>query len=219
VPIQLSIGQPVKPVSPAEQRELRRRHRFWSVTAVIVTLIAFITILRMYAFEFTVITSASMDPTIKVGDYALFDKRVALSGHWNRGDVVIFKAPPSWDQGGAEGGHSAGSFKGELLCKRIIGMPGEKLSIEGGVVYINGQVLPNQTYIKEAPVPEMAPDLPLGPNQYFMMGDNRNNSNDSRDNGPISEGDIQGRVLRRLWPLSRAGALPATNYEGLATDN
>lgn len=219
MPIQLTIGQPVKPLSPAEQRELRRRNRFWTGAALVVSLMAFVTILRMYAFEATVITSASMDPTIKVGDYALFDHRVALRGHWNRGDVIIFKAPPSWDVGGAEGGRSAGSFKGELLCKRIIGMPGEKLSLVGGVVYINGKVLSNQTYLKEPPIPEMAPDFQIGPDQYFMMGDNRNNSNDSRDNGPISESDIQGRVLRRLWPLSRAGALPATNYGDLATDN
>lgn len=219
MPIQLTIGQPVKPVSPAEQRELRRRNRFWSVIAVIVTLMAFIFILRLYAFEFTVITSASMDPTIKVGDYALFDKRAALRGHWNRGDVVIFRSPPTWDEGGAEGNEKAGSFKGELLCKRIIGMPGEKLSIVGGVVYINGKVLPNQTYMKEAPNVEMAPESQIGPEQYFMMGDNRNNSSDSRDNGVVLEQYIQGRVLRRLWPLSRAGALPATDYASLATNN
>lgn len=219
MPIQLSIGQPVKAVSPAEQRELRRRNRFWTVAALVVTLIAFITILRLYAFEFTVITSGSMDPTIKVGDYALFDKRVALEGHWNRGDVIIFKAPPSWDEGGAEGGKSAGSFRGELLCKRIIGMPGEKVAITGDHVYINDKVVPNEDYIKEPQLKESGPEVQLGPTQYFMMGDNRNNSNDSRDNGPISADDIQGRVLRRLWPLSRAGALPATNYGDLATNN
>lgn len=218
MPIQVQIQRSAQRADPAAEREKLRQRRFWTVISLISACIAVIIVLRLYAFQATVITSGSMDPTIKKGDYALFDHRVALRGHWNRGDVIIFKAPPSWEEGGQEGSEQAGSFANQLLCKRIIGLPGEHVSIVGGAVRINGKPLTNENYIKEVPVPQDGPEFDLGPNQYVVMGDNRNNSDDSRSVGPISESDIEGRVVRRLWPLSRAGALPPIDYKELNTD-
>lgn len=218
VPIQIQVGQTPLPIDPAVAKEKRRRARFWSTSSCIVSVLAFVMVLRLYAFEGTVVTSGSMEPTLYKGDYALFDHRAALRHRWNRGDVVIFEAPPSW-LGGAAEGTGEGSFEGQTLVKRIIGMPGEKVAILGGNVIINDKLLPNQDYTNGKPDPEVTYPITLGPDQYYVMGDNRNNSDDSRNNGPISEADITGRVLFKIWPPSRTGGLPTTNYETLATNN
>lgn len=219
MPIQIQVGQTPRPVDPVAERERRRRARFWTGMSLITALLSFVMVLRLYAFEGTVVISGSMEPTLYKGDYAVFDHRVALRRHWNRGDIVIFQTPPSWAHGGNEGTGDEGSFQGQTLVKRIIGMPGETVSLYGGIVYINGQVLSHQEYIKEAPLVESTVPIQLGAGQYFMMGDNRNNSDDSRNNGPISETDIEGRVLFKLWPPSRMGSLPSLNYGALTTDN
>ena len=219
MPIQLQLGSTPEPVDPAHEREKKRRARFWTGAALIVSLLAFVMVLRLYAYEATLITSGSMEPTLYRGDYALFDHRVALREHWNRGDIVIFEAPRSWSRGGEEGDEDEGSFQGQTLVKRVIGLPGETVGILNGVVYINGQVLTRQDYLKEGPQPEVTIPLTLGPGQYYVMGDNRNNSDDSRNNGPISESDIRGRVLFTLWPPSRMGKMPALDYGNNTTNN
>ena len=216
MPFQVQLGQAKPPLDPAAERELRRRKRFWTGAALIVTLLSFVVILRMYAFEATVVTSGSMEPTLFKGDYALFDHRAALRGRWNRGDVVLFDPPRSW-QGGGQGNEGSPADQ-SLLVKRIIGMPGETVTVFQGQVFINRTPLNGQTFIKEPPVPEDTPPWTLGPDEYFVMGDNRNNSDDSRRSGPISEGDIRGRVVCRLWPLSRAGALETPDFGDLNTN-
>jgi signal peptidase I len=95
--------------------------------------------------------------------------------------------------------------------KRIIGLPGEEIVLLDARVYINGQPL-SESYLREKPELEDTLPLKLGPDQYYVMGDNRNHSDDSRANGPISEADIRGRFLTRLWPLSRFGALQSPQY-------
>lgn len=201
MPIELRLGEPVHRLTPEEEREKRRSRRFWTWAISILTVLLLVVVLRLFAFESTLIISGSMEPTLYRGDYALFDHRVALRSRWNRGDVVVFKAPSTWE-----------SAQGQTLVKRVIGLPGETLTMTGGVVYINGVVLQNQDYIKEAPRPDFIGPLKLGANEYYVLGDNRNNSDDSRANGPVGEEDVQGRILMRLWPPGRIGGLPQTNY-------
>ena len=218
MPIQIQLGEKSKPLDPAAEREKRRSARFWTGVACIVCVLAFVMVLRLYAFEATLVVSGSMEPTLYKGDYALFDHRVALRQHWNRGDVVVFDAPLSWSDGGAEGSEEGGSFEDQILVKRVIGLPGETVAIRDGVVAINDQPL-DQSYVKEPPEKLSAWPFRLGPDQYFVMGDNRNNSDDSRNNGPISEKDIKGRVLFKLWPPSHFGSLPSVDFGKTATDN
>lgn len=206
MPIQVQLGQPSQPVDPAVEKEKRRSMRFWTTAAAIICVLSIVMVLRLYAFEATLVTSGSMEPTLYKGDYALFDHRVALRGNWQRGDIILFKAPESWE-GGPEG-----MGQDQTLVKRVIGLPGEIVQVLNGVVYINYLKMPSESYIRNVPDHLSTLAITLGPDQYFVMGDNRNNSDDSRANGPISEADITGRVLYKLWPPSRMGGLPATNY-------
>lgn len=221
MPIQVQLGGTPAPLDPAAEREHRRRTRFWTGAAIVVIAVAFIFILRLYAFEMYLVPSRSMDPTLKMGDYGLFDHRVALRGRWNRGDVVIFRAPQSWEQEGGEGDEQENSSKAETLVKRIIAMPGETVLVKNDdTVYINGKKLEGQSFVNPEPTEPMVPSqITLGPDQYWVMGDNRNHSDDSRNNGPITEGDIKGRVVCRLWPLGRIGGLPSFDFGPLNTNN
>ena len=88
----------------------------------------------------------------------------------------------------------------ELLVKRIVAMPGEVVEIRGGVVYVNGQAVTEPFPHDTSPI-DMAP-MTLGPLSYFVLGDNRSNSNDSRSFGPVLLDQILGRVWLRYWPLN-----------------
>ncbi len=138
-----------------------------------------------------------MKPTLQVGDHLLVDRRGSLRGHWKRGDLLLFKEPELWGE------------DGDSLTKRLVGLPGEKFMIRAGKVYINGKVLA-ESYLAERPDAEIYGPIYLRKGQYFVMGDNRNQSDDSRDNGPIDESNIVGRAIVRLWPLSRLG-VPKVN--------
>ncbi|RYG58940.1 signal peptidase I [bacterium] len=197
--IVVSTG-PQKPVlSAVDQRKKRRQARVLIEGGIIIVALCFGLLLRVLAFEGVLVTSGSMEATLYKGDYALVDHRAAIRGSWERGDVIIFASPESWE--GPEA----------TLVKRIIGMPGETIAMLGGRVIVNDKIIA-EPYLKEIPLPEdMQPHL-LGKDEYFVMGDNRNNSDDSRDNGPVEEKYIRGRVLSRLWPRDRFGSLSKPDY-------
>ena len=157
-------------------------------------------LIRAGVYETVLIPSASMEPTLKIGDRMLVDHRNSLHGRWRRGDIITFHPPESWQDPDQD-----------LLVKRIIGLPGETVDIYQGKVYINGKEL-QENYLQAPMDPDDPIQLSLVPGQYFVMGDNRNNSDDSRDHGPVPEQDIRGRAVRLLAPFSRMGALPPPNY-------
>lgn len=161
--------------------------------------------IRFGVYETAVIVSGSMEPTLKIEDRVLVDHRNSLSGTWQRGDIVFFKPPPSWTDGDTED-------TGELLVKRIVGLPGETVASNGGQIWVN-QVPLNEPYIS----PKVDRDTPpmnvvLRDNEYFVAGDNRDNSEDSRVSGPVPDEYIHGRAVRILWPAGRWGALPKADY-------
>lgn len=182
----------------------KRAHR-WRETAVVVVVALLVAVLlRLFVVESYFIPSASMEPTLQVGDRILVNKLSYDFHGVHRGDIVVFSRPA--DE------HCGGPVVADLV-KRVIGSPGETISLSGsGHVVIDGATLhetwlpqseqgmtypgpPGTTYDLERPY-----KIPAG--TYFVMGDNRKNSCDSRWWGPISKSSIVGKVDVRIWPLS-----------------
>ncbi|HEY9669899.1 MAG TPA: signal peptidase I [Waterburya sp.] len=137
------------------------------------------------------IPSRSMLPTLQINDRLLIDKTVYRSQLPRRGDLVLFQPTEVLRQQ---------NFK-EVFLKRIIGLPGEKLSVKNGLVYINGKPL-QENYIEERPQYEFGPVV-VPANQYFVLGDNRNNSYDSHYWGFVPRELIVGKAIGIFCPVER----------------
>lgn len=149
------------------------------------------------------IPSASMENTLLIGDRVLVDRVSWRFSQPQRGDIVVFHPP----------------FDGPVLIKRIIGLPGDEVSLSGGYVYINGHRL-NEPYVRriagrQEPSEPFSNGLPwslqepyrVPAGSYFVMGDNRTDSGDSREFGPIKRTQFVGRAFARYWPPGRIGGL------------
>ena len=173
-----------------------------SLYLLIVLVITYLLI--AFVVQRTVVNGSSMEPTLygtdpgnpdKVGDNLLVDKITYRFSDPKRFDIIVFPY----------------RYTGEYFIKRIIGLPGETVQIDGdGNIFINGEIL-KESYGKEIIVnPGRAEQLiVLGEDEYFVLGDNRNNSKDSRDPsvGNVHRDDIIGRAWLRIWPFSRFGLL------------
>ena len=145
-----------------------------------------------YVGQRTEVVGSSMENTLSDGDNLIVDKITYRFQDPERFDIIVF--PFKYE-------------KNTYYIKRIIGMPGEKIRIDGeGVIYVNGEVL-NEHYGREVIADPGAAkgEITLGKDEYFVMGDNRNNSTDSRDSmvGNIHRDDILGRAWLRIWPLGK----------------
>lgn len=142
------------------------------------------------------IPTESMVPTLMVKDRLLVNKLAYDLNGPERGDIALFEN----QQGG-----------GDPLIKRVVGLPGEELELRDGKLYVDGAPLEEPYLKRDACKPGFPKTCSFGPvtvpkNHYFMMGDNRTNSFDSRFFGPVPEDDIAGEALVRFWPPTRAGA-------------
>ena len=145
-----------------------------------------------FAIQAVHVEGLSMFATLDDDDYLIANKIDYRIHAPQRGDIIILRPPTS---------------NSTDFIKRVIALPGEKLLIRGGVVYINGHRL-DEPYLPEAwttdnNYPTNGSDGQLiPPNEYFVMGDNRTDSQDSRYFGPISRSLIVGHVVMRIWPLT-----------------
>jgi signal peptidase I len=160
------------------------------VVAGLLVGLALVAVARARSMRAYVVPTSSMSPTIKSGDRVFVDQEAGQVPA--RGEIWVFAMPPN-----------SGAAPGSLAIKRVIGLPGETIEVRDGKVWINGEALDEGDQIV-APTYEMAP-VELGPNEYFMMGDNRNISSDSHIWGPLHSGAFLGRVRGRYWPVSRFG--------------
>ncbi len=135
----------------------------------------------------------SMEPQIHEADWLFTSNLDALTNSIRRGDIVVLVSP----------------HDDELAVKRVIGLPGEQVNIHEGQVYIDYAPL-HEDYIEEAP--GYYGEWVIGPDEYFVLGDNRNRSLDSADYGPVAASRIRGAVKLRLWPLTDFGVLTPPDY-------
>jgi len=167
----------------------------WGVILVVAVVASFL--VRAYAVQTFFIPSGSMEPTLHVGDRILVNKLSVRFGTINVGDIIVFKAPPSEHC-------DDGSY--DDLVKRVIGLPGQTITSKGNTVYVNGKALKEPwTYFHDLNPPIKKVKVPK--NSYYVMGDNRANSCDSRFWGSVPRSDIIGKAFFRMWPLSRIGFL------------
>jgi signal peptidase I len=182
---------PIVRAARADARRKRRRRALIEWLVVLVVALGVAVGMRTFVVQTFFIPSGSMEPTLNIGDRILVDK---LSYHLHsvhRGDIIVFARPP---------GETLEPGVNDLV-KRVIGLPGETISGQDGQVYINGKPLAEPWLPKGVVTGNFSPvKIPKG--YFFVMGDNRDFSSDSRVFGPISGSLIVGRVVMRIWPLS-----------------
>jgi signal peptidase I len=167
------------------------------VFAVSIFLFVYLLVLQPHKIK-----GGSMDPNFHDGEFLLTDKVTYRFGEPKRGDVIVFKAPPD-DQ--------------EEYIKRIIALPGDTVMIQGGKVFVNGEEL-HEPYLDsnlQTAAGNFALEgvpLKVPANSYFLMGDNRNHSFDSRNFGFINKSKFIGKAWLLYWPLQDAGLVKHVNY-------
>jgi signal peptidase I len=184
-------------VTSAQSPSVRSRWRVvgeWVVVVIVAVTVSLL--VRSYAFQTFYIPSASMEPTLQVGDRLMVNKLSVEFGTINVGDVVVFKAPTAENCG----------EKVADLVKRVIGTPGDVLTSKGNTIYVNGIPL-DEKWPHTEPLGPAIGRVTVSANQYFVLGDNHSDSCDSRSWGTVPRSDIIGKAFVRFWPLSRVAWL------------
>lgn len=157
-----------------------------------------ISVIVMQFIKPTIVREHSMEETLRENDYILLSRQAyGLFGEPQRGDIVVFESSLKTQDGG-----------NKLLVKRIIAIPGDTISIEGGWVIINEKPV-EEEYIKDGYTATEMEAVSIPEGYLFAMGDNRQNSMDSRDSrvGLIALDTVVGKAFFRLYPFSKIGGL------------
>lgn len=202
--------QPEVPSSKADQfgksttadqdsAQANSKEKFWQRTRenvqIIAIALALALFIRAFVAEPRFIPSDSMLPTLEVGDRLVVEKVSYRFRPPATGEIIVFDPPQQLQ--------IQGYAKDQAFIKRIIGTPGQTVQIQDGKVYLNGTPL-QEDYIAEPPAYNMRP-VKVPEDQLFVMGDNRNNSNDSHVWGFLPQQNIIGHACFRFWPFSRIG--------------
>ena len=187
------MAAPQQPAVAAPQQRASTASSLLRELAEVVVLAIILYFGISFAVQTVHVEGLSMFATLDDNDYLIADKIAYRLHAPQRGDIIILR-PPTDDS--------------KDFIKRVIALPGERLLIRDGQVLINGHRL-NEPYLPENWTSQAnwgAPDgQVMPPNQYFVMGDNRNRSQDSRTFGPIGRDRIDGRAWFRIWPLNNFG--------------
>ncbi len=184
----------VRPIPPI--------NRYWLLREIVSTVLFFIAIFALLQLTLprSVVHGSSMQPNFHEGQYLVISRLNYMLGDPQRGDILVFNSP--------EGGEDA-------LIKRVIGIPHDVVEIRGTDFYVN-DIKIDEPYINEPCQTYSCRDgsrWELGADEYFLAGDNRNRSNDSRKFGPVPYDHIIGKVLFRYWPLEDFGIIQPSRYE------
>lgn len=174
----------------------------WETLKVIVISLAIIIPIRYFLIQPFYVKGASMEPNFYDHEYLIIDEISYRLNKPARGDVIVFRYPNDPSQ---------------YFIKRIVGLPNETIKISGGKITIingenlNGFILDEKNYLPES-YTQGSVDLVLSENEYYLLGDNRSSSLDSRVFGPINGSAIIGRTWLRGWPLNRAVIFNQATY-------
>lgn len=174
----------------------------WEVSKIIIIALLIVIPVRYFIFQPFIVRGASMVPNFYNGDYLIVDELSYRIGEPERGDVVVFKYPNDPSQ---------------RYIKRIIGLPGETVVIKGGRVSIleDGEevlILDESSYLPEDVSTSGGSKVILEEGEYFVLGDNRAASADSRRWGFLPEENIIGRVFLRAWPIGDFSKISSPEY-------
>ncbi|MFZ5366424.1 MAG: signal peptidase I [Patescibacteria group bacterium] len=180
---------------------------FLDIIQTVVLALSIFVISYLFLFQPHQVRGNSMYQNFHDQEFLLTDKVSYRFGKPQRGDVVIFKAPPS---------EPCAETECEYI-KRVIGLPGEKVRISEGSIFINDQKL-NEDYLPSALKTQPGSffrdgkTITLSQDEYFVAGDNRLHSRDGREFGPIKREAIIGKAWFRYWPISRLGLIPKAKF-------
>ena len=169
----------------------------WENIRILVIALAIALVVRWFIAEPRYIPSGSMLPTLDLGDRIVVEKLSYRFQPVHRGDVVVFRTPPQLELLGYD--------PQQAFIKRIIATPGETVSVHDGTVYVD-QVPLTEPFIATPPDYEL-PTLTVPPHGFFVLGDNRNNSNDSHIWGFVPADNIIGHAILKFWPLNHLGKI------------
>ena len=177
----------------------RKQSKTGAILAVVIVIILVSVVLVIFAFFFNpkVTYEDSMEDTIIPKDLILLSVNAYRSAEISFGDIIVFDSVIPDPEGGVY-----------EICSRVIGVPGDELEIKEGFVFRNGEVL-DEPYIKDGSTEGSMPEFLIPEGLYFVLGDNRQNSIDSRDPrvGLVMEHEINGKVVFRILPISRFGKI------------
>jgi signal peptidase I len=180
-------------VADASARKKKRSALGIVIEVLVIIVAAFVIAMLVQAFlvkPFT-IHQVSMLPTLEEGDRILINRLTYHFREPRAGDIIVFQSPLN---------------SHEDLVKRIVAVAGDRVSIEQGVLYVNGEPV-EEPYLLERPFAGAFPETEVPPGHVFVLGDNRNNSGDSRLFGPVDEKAIIGTAFLIYWPIGHWGTL------------
>lgn len=174
----------------------------WEFSKIIIIALLIVVPVRMFVMQPFFVKGASMEQSFYDGEYLIIDELSYRFHEPQKGDVIIFRYPLD---------------RRQYYIKRIIGLPGEMIEISGGRVMIGAAegdrfVLDEREYLEKNETTPGNVVLTLGADEYFVAGDNRGHSSDSRSWGALPRKDIIGKVFLRAWPVARADFIGAPNY-------
>jgi len=167
----------------------------WEIVKIVSISLAIIIPIRYYLIQPFFVRGASMEPNFDDGQYLVIDEISYRFNDPERGDVIVFKYPLDPSQ---------------YYIKRVIGLPGEKIEIKDNSIFIynsefpQGIILNESYYLPEGRITRGSINVKLSDDEYFVLGDNRSASSDSRQWGSLSKDNIIGRVWLRAWPFDSA---------------